>query len=168
MSLFIGGISTRRMKRITKLLLGKEYSAGTVSRINQELTEEMRAWMEAPIQDNICYLFLDGLNLPVRRFRVSKESLLVAIGITNTGYRRFLGVQLGDRESASSWREFLSDLRARGLKGKWLKLGIMDGLPGLEDALEPSVSPGPGPSAASSTSCAISPPNFPAVSSATA
>ena len=130
--LFIGGISTRKMKNITRDLFGKGYSSSTVSKINKKLTEEMRAWMEAPIEDNIKYIYLDGLNLPVKRFAVSKESLLMAIGITTEGYRVILAVQLGDRESASSWMEFLKDLKNRGLKGEHLELGIMDGLTGLE------------------------------------
>lgn len=134
--IFIGGISTRGMKRITKTLLGKGYSAGTISRINKELTEEMKQWLNSPIEDDIVYLFMDGLNLPVRRFAVSKESLLMVIGVNKQGKRRVLGVQLGDRESASSWGAFFADLKARGLKGKELKLGIMDGLPGLESAFE--------------------------------
>ncbi len=132
--LFIGGISTRKMKKITKELLGKGYSAGTISRINKQLTQEMRAWLEQPIEDNIIYIFLDGLNLPVKRFTVSKESLLVATGITIDGYRKILGVQLGDRESSASWREFFKDLKRRGFKGEHLIMGIMDGLPGLESA----------------------------------
>jgi putative transposase len=132
--LFIGGISTRKMKKITQEIMGKGYSAGTISKINKQLTQEMRAWLERPIEDKIVYIFLDGLNLPVKRFTVSKESLLVAIGITADGYRQILGVQLGDRESASSWREFFKDLKRRGLKGEILRLGVMDGLPGLEQA----------------------------------
>jgi putative transposase len=132
--MFIGGISTRKMKKITQELMGKGYSAGTISRINKQLTQEMRAWLEQPIEDNIVYIFLDGLNLPVKRFTVSKESLLVAIGITADGYRQILGVQLGNRESASSWREFFKDLKRRGLKGENLLLGAMDGLSGLENA----------------------------------
>jgi putative transposase len=134
MALFIGGISTRRMKKITQMLVGHGYSAGTISNINKQLTADMKAWLTAPIEDDIVYVFLDGLNLPVRRFTVSRESLLMAIGISRDGRRRVLGVQLGDRESASSWGEFLKDLKKRGFKGKHLELGIMDGLPGLEEA----------------------------------
>ena len=79
---------------------------------------------------------MDGLNLPVRRFCVSKESVLVVIGIDSAGRRRILGIQLGGKESAASWREFFKELKARGLKGRKLKLGIMDGLAGLERAFE--------------------------------
>jgi len=97
--MFISGISTRKMKRITKSLFGKGYSAGMVSQINKELTEKIKKWLSSPIEDDVVYLFMDGLNLPVRRYVVSKESLLMVIGITKDGRRKILGVQLGDRES---------------------------------------------------------------------
>lgn len=136
MELFVGGISTRRIKKVMKLLIGVGYSAGTVSNINKQLTEEMKKWLESPLADDVRYIFLDGLNLPVRRFTVSKESLLMAIGVTVDGHSKVLGVQLGSRESAASWREFLKGLKVRGLHGKELRLGVMDGLPGLEAAFE--------------------------------
>jgi putative transposase len=43
-----------------------------------------------------------------------------------------LSFQAGDKESASNWCEFFKDLKNRGLDIKNVKLGIMDGLPGLE------------------------------------
>ena len=55
-ALFIGGISTRGMKGITRRLLGKGYSAGTISRTNKRLTEAMRAWMKEPIVEDIVSL----------------------------------------------------------------------------------------------------------------
>lgn len=58
--------------------------------------------------------------------------VLVAIGVTHTGQKLVLSLQSGDKESASSWREFFKDLKLRGLDGSKVTLGIMDGLPGLE------------------------------------
>lgn len=136
LEMFIGGISTRKMKKLTRMLLGKGYSASTVSEINKTLTSEMKAWFYGPIEDDISVVFIDGVNLPVRRFHVSKESLLVALGVTRDGRRRILGVSLGDRESATSWAEFLKSLKQRGLKSAGVKLGAMDGLAGLETAFE--------------------------------
>ena len=43
-----------------------------------------------------------------------------------------LGLQSGDKESASNWRQFFKDLKQRGLGTKGVTLGVMDGLPGLE------------------------------------
>ena len=58
--------------------------------------------------------------------------VLVAIGVKKTGQKLVLGLQAGDKESASNWREFFKDLKNRGLNSQEVTLGIMDGLPGLE------------------------------------
>ena len=63
---------------------------------------------------------------------VEKVPVLVAIGVTVDGHRTVLGLQAGDKESASNWRELFKDLKRRGLDAKAVLLGIMDGLPGLE------------------------------------
>lgn len=136
LEMFVGGLSTRRMKKLTQMLLGRGYSAATISNINKSLNSEMEAWLHGPIEEEIAVLFVDGLNLPVRRFHVSKESLLVALGITRDGRRRIVGVSLGARESAESWRQFFVELKKRGLKSAAVCLGVMDGLPGLETAFE--------------------------------
>jgi len=47
--------------------------------------------------------------------------VLVAIGINSDGRRCVLGVDLGNRESVSSWKEFLLGLRTRGLTGVGLE-----------------------------------------------
>jgi transposase-like protein len=57
--LFIGGISPRKMKKVTKELMGKgDLSRYYILKINKQLTIEQRAWMEEPIEDNILYIFL--------------------------------------------------------------------------------------------------------------
>lgn len=58
--------------------------------------------------------------------------MLAAIGVNESGQRLVLRMQAGDKESASSWREFFKDLKHRRLDGREVQLGIMDGLPGLE------------------------------------
>lgn len=56
----------------------------------------------------------------------------MAIGVTTEGTKLVAGLQSGDKESATSWREFFRDLKSRGLNGSQIRLGIMDGLSGLE------------------------------------
>ena len=43
-----------------------------------------------------------------------------------------LGMQSGDRESATTRREFFKDPKRRGLDSSMIELGIVDGLSGLE------------------------------------
>jgi putative transposase len=58
--------------------------------------------------------------------------VLAAIGVTDDGTKLVAGLQSGDKESATNWREVFRDLKSRGLDGSLVKLGIMDGLSGLE------------------------------------
>nr|CBX27322.1 hypothetical protein N47_H21440 [uncultured Desulfobacterium sp.] len=79
------------------------------------------------------YIFLDGVNFDMRIDRsIEKVPVLAAIGVEKTGRKRVLGFQAGDKESAPAWREFFRDLKKRGLDGRDMVLGAMDGLPGLE------------------------------------
>jgi putative transposase len=55
--------------------------------------------------------------------------VLVAIGVDWEGRRQVLGVELANRESRSSWREFVARLRDRGLTG--VEFVVSDDHPGL-------------------------------------
>jgi putative transposase len=70
--MFVNGISTPKVKKITKAIWGRNYSATTVSRCNQVLKEDYLKWMNRPISQSIRYLFLDAVNLKVRRHWISK------------------------------------------------------------------------------------------------
>ena len=93
----------------------------------------MENWRNRDLSSEpIKYLFVDGVNFDMRLGdSVEKVSVLVVIGVTRLGHRLVLGLQAGDKESAVSWREFFKDLKRRGLDASKVKLGVMDGLPGL-------------------------------------
>ena len=133
--LFINGISTRKVKKITHAIWGRSYSATTVSKCNQVLQEEYQQWLHRPISRSLRYLFLDAINLKVRRHWISKEALLCAIGITTDGKKEFLGFLLGGRESTASWEKLLLQLLQRGLCADQLKMVTVDGNAGLLSAL---------------------------------
>jgi len=44
--------------------------------------------------------------------------VVIATGITATGEREVLGVDVGDSEDEAFWRGFLRSLKARGLGGR--------------------------------------------------
>jgi putative transposase len=134
--IFLRGVSTRKIKHLAKLLFGRDYSAATVSTFNRTLKEEYLQWMNRPIAGTIRYLFLDAINLKIRRHWVSKEALLCAIGITEEGHKEFLGFILGGRESTQSWESLLLQLVRRGLDPQKVALVTSDGNPGLLKALD--------------------------------
>jgi putative transposase len=132
--LFLGGISTRTLSMISERLIGRKISPTEISSVNMELTEAVLKWRQRDLsQEPVKYLFIDGVHFNMRLERsIERVPVLVAIGVTETGQKLVLSLQSGDKESATSWREFFKDLKSRGLDGGKVTLGIMDGLPGLE------------------------------------
>jgi putative transposase len=132
--MFLTGVSTRTLSMMSERLMGRPISPTEVSNANKELIDAVEQWRNRDLsQERIKYVFLDGVNFDMRvDGSVEKVPILVAIGVTETGHKRVLGFQAGDKESAPTWREFFKDLKKRGLDGSNIVLGIMDGLPGLE------------------------------------
>jgi putative transposase len=64
---------------------------------------------------------------------IASQAVLVAIGIDRDGRRQVLAVELANRESRSSWRDFLVGLKARGLRG--VEFVVADDHAGLRAAL---------------------------------
>ena len=84
-------------------------------------------------EEKIKYLYIDGVSFKMRSGRsIENVPVLVTIGVTEEGVKIIVGLQSGDKESATNWREFFRDLKNRGLDGSLVQLGIMDGLSGLE------------------------------------
>ena len=132
--MFLTGVSTRTLSMLSKKLIGRSISAGEISNANKELIDSIEKWRNRNLSDEpIKYMFLDGVIFDMRiGKRVQKVPVLVSIGVTESNVKRVLGFQSGDKESASTWREFFKDLKKRGLDGSKVILGIMDGLSGLE------------------------------------
>lgn len=136
--LFLTGISTRSLSMISTRLVGRRISPAEISTANVELAAAVEKWrMRDLSQEAIKYLFIDGVNFRMHMGRkIEIIPVLAAIGVTETGQKLVLGLQSGDKESASSWREFFKDLKKRGLEGSKVLLGIMDGLSGLESVFK--------------------------------
>lgn len=132
--MFLAGLSTRSLSLISCRLLGRSLSHTEISQANAALTAAVERWRTRDLsQEQIQYLFVDGVNFDMRvNGSVDKVPVLVVIGVTVQGYKLVLGLQAGDKESATSWRELFRDLKDRGLDGGRIALGVMDGLSGLE------------------------------------
>jgi putative transposase len=132
--MFLTGVSTRTLSMMSERLIGRKISPTEVSNANKELIEAVEKWRTRDLSgEPIKYIFLDGVNFDMRvDGSIEKVPVLVAIGVTETGRKLVLGFQAGDKESAPTWREFFKDLKKRGLKGRHMVLGVMDGLTGLE------------------------------------
>lgn len=136
--MYLGGLSTRNVEMISEKLLGCKVSHGFVSESNKMLHGAVSNWRNRDLSEyEIHYMYIDGVNFDMRVGKtVENVPVLVAVGVDKDGYKTVLGFQSGDKESATSWREFFKDLKNRGLQAQDVKLGILDGLPGMEKVFE--------------------------------
>jgi len=136
--MYLTGISTRTLSMLSRRLIGREISHEEVSKANKELTAGVEKWRKRDLsREQIKYIFVDGVIFKMRlKYSVENVPVLAAIGVTANGTKLVLGLQSGDKESATNWREFFKDLKSRGLDGTLVQLGIMDGLSGLEKVFE--------------------------------
>jgi len=132
--MYIQGVSTRKVKAVTEELCGHSFSASSISRITGKLDAELAAFMSRPLEEAYPYVIVDARYEKVREGGVIRsQAVLIAIGINWDGRRCVLAVERANRESQSSWREFLVGLKARGLHG--VEFVVSDDHPGLKRAI---------------------------------
>lgn len=132
--MYVQGVSTRKVKAITEELCGHSFSASAISEINKKLDGELAAFAGRRLEEPYPYLILDARYERVREAGVIvSQAVLVAIGVDLEGRRNVLGVELANRESRSSWKDFLLGLRGRGLHG--VEYVVSDDHAGLKAAI---------------------------------
>jgi len=132
---YVNGVSTRKMKKVTEELLGKEFSSMTISRYAEELDSELNTWRERPLKEEYVYIILDAR---YDKCRVCSQiidiAIFTAIGIDAQGYRRILSLDVSWGENNTSWEEFIKGLKERGLRG--VRLFTSDDHPGIRHAIK--------------------------------
>ena len=84
------------------------------SAINQRLDASLAQFAGRPLAEAFPYLILDARYERVRESGViTGQAVLIAIGIDWDGRRQVLAVELADRESRLSWRDFCGPQGAR-------------------------------------------------------
>ena len=121
-ALFIAGVSQRKFAQVLELLYGMKLSASTISRMAKVGYEEVEKWKNRPLEERYAVIFLDATYFLLRRTKISKEPIYVALGVKEDGRREILGWWLGgsDEESAGIWDEILQELKERGVKQVYL------------------------------------------------
>jgi transposase-like protein len=132
--MYVQGVSTRKVKAITEELCGHSFSASAISTINAKLDEGLAQFAGQRLDDACPYLILDARYERVREAGVIRsQAVRLAIGIGWDGRHSVLAVELANRESRSSWRDFLLQLRERGLSG--VEFVVSDDHAGLRQAI---------------------------------
>ena len=136
MEAWVHGVSTRKVDDLVAALgVASGISKSEVSRICAELDRDLEAFRARRLDHvEFPYVFADATYVKGRvNGRVVSRAVVVATGVTATGDREVLGVEVGDSESGAFWASFFKGLRARGLDG--VQLVISDHHLGLKAAI---------------------------------
>jgi putative transposase len=136
--LYLKGISTGDFEEALAALLGKNaggLSASTIARLKEAWADEYARWLDRDLSaKQYVYVWADGIYVQAR-LEDDAQCLLVIIGATAEGKKELVGLADGIRESASSWKELLLDLKRRGLTMA-PQLAVADGALGFWKAID--------------------------------
>ena len=121
MTAYITGTSTRKVDDLVKAL-GCEsgISKSTVSRICTQIDADVHGLRTRRLDHQpFVYVWLDATYVHVREHRqVVSKAIVIATGLRADGHREVLGLDVGDSENETFWREFLTTLNDRGPAGE--------------------------------------------------
>lgn len=134
--MYTRGLSTRDIEDAFREVTGDLLLSRTaVSAITDQLWADYQAFSERDLSCfEVEYLFLDGVYESLRRLAGLKEGVLVAWGVCRDGQKVLLHMAVGNKESYTSWQDFIRDMQGRGLPAPILV--ATDGAPGLIRAVD--------------------------------
>ena len=131
-SLYAGGMTVRDIEHFLASTLGAELSRETISKITDQVCDEVAQWQQRPLDALYPVIFLDAIVVKVRDGQVTNKPFYVAIGVTVHGERDILGIWAGDGgEGAKFWLSVLTEIKNRGVAD--VLMLVCDGLKGLLD-----------------------------------
>ena len=133
-SLYAKGMSISDIKIQIEELYGAEISESLISRITDEVMEEVKLWQSRALESVYPIVFFDCLVVKVRQEkRIINKSVYVALGIDLSGRKDVLGLWISDNEGAKFWLNNLTELKNRGLSD--ILIACTDNLTGMSDAI---------------------------------
>lgn len=133
--MYVTGTSTRKVERVAAKFGVDSLSKDQVSRLCAVIDGEVDAFLSRDWSSvRFAYLFLDATYVKCRvGGRVRSEAFITAVGVGDDGHRHFIGFTCANAESYASWRGFLRELEARGVRG--VRLVTSDAHDGLRRAI---------------------------------
>jgi transposase-like protein len=141
-SLYAHGMSVRDILHHLKQVYGTQLSHEQVSRITDQVMDEVKAWQHRPLDPVYAAVFLDAIVVKVRDNNVvQNKPAYIAVGVDTDGETHVLGIWLARTpldtatasEGARFWASVMADLRNRGVRD--ILIACVDGLAGFEDAI---------------------------------
>jgi putative transposase len=133
-SLYAGGMTIRDIQHHLESTIGTELSHETISKITDEVLDEVLAWQARPLDELYPILYLDAIMVKIRDgSQVRNKAAHIAVGVDMDGFKHVLGIWIEAHEGAKFWAGVCAELANRGVKD--VLIVCCDGLTGFPEAV---------------------------------
>lgn len=134
-SLYAKGMSISDIKtQLSELYGGAEISTALISKITDEVLDEVETWRKRGLEAVYPIVFFDCLVVKVRQDKhVINKAVYVALGIDPSGKKDVLGIWISENEGAKFWLANLTELKNRGVQD--ILIACTDNLTGMSEAI---------------------------------
>jgi len=135
-ALYSRGLTVRDVQAHLAEIYDVNVSADLISRITDQVLDDVREWRERQLDRCYPILYLDGMVLKVRDEGrvVRNQTVYIALAINMRGQKEVLGLWMSPNEGAKFWLSVLAELKTRGLEDVFI--ACCDGLSGFPQAIE--------------------------------
>lgn len=134
LSLYAKGMSVSDIKIQIQELYGAEISESLISRVTDNIMDEVRSWQNRPLDAVYTIVYFDALVVKVRQDkRIINKAVYVALGIDLTGKKDILGLWISENEGSKFWLNNFTEMKNRGLKD--ILIACSDNLTGMGEAI---------------------------------
>lgn len=134
-SLYAGGMTVRDIEHHLASTIGTEISRETISKITDEVLDEVLAWQRRPLESFYPVIYLDAIVVKVRDgAHVRNKAAHIAVGVDMDGVKHVLGIWIQATEGAKFWAGVCAELANRGVAD--VLIVCCDGLTGFPEAIE--------------------------------
>lgn len=133
-SLYAGGMTVRDIQHHLASTIGTELSHETISKITDQIADEVLAWQHRPLEPLYPVIYLDAIIVKIRDGgHVRNKAAHIAVGVDMEGIKHVLGIWVQATEGAKFWASVCAELANRGVQD--VLIVCCDGLTGFPDAV---------------------------------
>ena len=133
-SLYAGGMTIRDIQHHLANTIGTELSHETISKITDQVADEVLAWQTRPLEALYPVIYLDAIIVKIRDGgHVRNKAAHIAVGVDMDGIKHVLGIWVQATEGAKFWASVCAELANRGIRD--VLIVCTDGLTGFPEAV---------------------------------
>jgi putative transposase len=134
LTLYAKGMSLSDIQQQLYELYEVDVSESLISRVTDEVLDEVKAWQNRPLESVYPIVFFDCIVVKVRQDkRIINKAVYIALGIDTSGLKDVLGLWISENEGAKFWLGNLTELKNRGMQD--MLIACTDNLKGMSDAI---------------------------------